>query len=63
MTLIGSNMIREQSKTMTEKHIEERISTIKLIYPKVFISLIIINGTSNIFIIKAYLLFSPHSAT
>jgi hypothetical protein len=53
----------EQSKTMTEKQIDESKSTEKLIIPKVFIELIITNGTSKMFIIKAYLLFSPHSVT
>jgi hypothetical protein len=55
--------MREQSKTMTEKQFDDSKRTEKLINPKVFIELIITNGTSKIFIIKAYLLFSPHSAT
>jgi len=63
VTLIGSKIIKEQSYTITEKHIEERIRTMKLIIPNVFISFIITNGTNKMFIIRAYLLFSPHSAT
>lgn len=56
-------MMLEHSKTITERQIEESKRTMKLIIPKVFIELIIIKGTSNIFIIRAYLFYSPHYAT
>ncbi len=52
--------MREQSKTMAEKQINESKRTQKLIIPKVFIELIMTKGISKIFIIRAYLLFSPH---
>jgi hypothetical protein len=56
-------MIKEHSKTIKARHIDDRSKTKKLIIPKVFIELIIIKGTSKILTISAYLFYSPHSVS
>ena len=46
-----------------ENYIEQAINAVLMQECDFEVELIITNGTSKMFIIKAYLLFSPHSVT